>query len=461
VVGAQQAGQAPVAPPPASTPGTAAPASSQRSPASPATVPAAQQAPTAGAAGAKAQAASKRQSFEGRFKTAVLAGDSLNELIVPVEPRLVDRLPREVKIAWPQSRCDASSSGLQVRSMSTIANDQTKTVFVVHVPAPPCRWPIAQPAAITIQGELVDPPGVHTLFDQIVPVSVLWVPAALTLLAIATIYPGCAITVWLMRRYQFRRGARPDRPTFLSSLDPVQITANPYGRASLAKLQIFLFSMIVFGLLLFFQLRTSTLPALSTDIMLLMGISAVGATGGKITHVAKRRLRFDNWTWLRRKGWLPEKGEVAPRARWSELFLDGDTKEFDPYSFQMAVFSFVVAVALVRTSLSDFGSFKIPNELLALLGLSQVVFIGGKAVEKSAYNELDAKLDDVRAKEEAVRVAARTVPNDPAMQTARDALKADLIAAAEGFVATFREQLPPDTPLDVEQLVAKAAKDVP
>ena len=54
-----------------------------------------------------------------------------------------------------------------------------------------------------------------------------------------------------------------------------------------------------------------------------------------------------------------------------------------------ATASIVVAVALIRTNLSDLSAFKIPGELLTLLGLSQIVFIGGKAVEKSAYNELD------------------------------------------------------------------------
>jgi hypothetical protein len=138
---------------------------------------------------------------------------------------------------------------------------------------------------------------------------------------------------------------------------------------------------------------------MSVDIMTLMGISAVGAVGGKVTYVNNRRLSLENWTWLRRKDWLPVGNDVAPRAKWSELFLDSDTKEFDPYSFQMAVFSLVVAVALVRTDLSGLGSFKIPPELLGLLGLSQAVFIGGKAADTTGYAELGKKLDGVRQHE--------------------------------------------------------------
>jgi hypothetical protein len=72
---------------------------------------------------------------------------------------------------------------------------------------------------------------------------------------------------------------------------------------------------------------------LSIDILALLGISAVGATGGKLTQVAKRRLSFANWAWLRRNQWLPTKADdFSPRARWSELVTDYDGKEFDVYS---------------------------------------------------------------------------------------------------------------------------------
>jgi hypothetical protein len=124
----------------------------------------------------------------------------------------------------------------------------------------------------------------------------------------------------------------------------------------------------------------------------------------------------------------------------------------------MAIFSIVVALALVRANLAELGGFKIPDELLALLGLSQVVFIGGKAVEKSAYNELDTKLNDVRAQEGKLREArAMASPNAPA---AKAALTSAVIEAAEGFTAIFAEQLPPDQRRDVDTLVTMAEKDL-
>jgi len=266
-----------------------------------------------------------------------------------------------------------------------------------------------QLARIVVKGEVQGVQGLHTFFDETLPVSTFWFAFLGTALIVTLIYPGCAMAVWFATDRRYKRKAReaqhqgeplPERPpSLLATLDPVQLTAGPFGRASLAKLQVFVFSLLVFAILLFYQLRCGLLAGISNDVLYLMGISAVGAAGGKVAYMTKRRLSLENWAWLRRRRWLPDKRDVATRAKWSELLLDSDTKEFDPYSFQMAVFSLVVAVALIETNFAGLGSFSIPTQLLQLLGLSQVVFIGGKAIEKSAYNDLDQKLSEVRQNE--------------------------------------------------------------
>jgi hypothetical protein len=240
----------------------------------------------------------------------------------------------------------------------------------------------------------------------------------------------------------------------------VQITKNAYGRGSLSKLQIFCFSLVVFGLLLYYQFRNGILSGLSADILILLGISAVGTVGARITYAAKRRLTLDNWVWLRRKGWLPASAEEgAGRAKWRELIVDVDSKEFDPYSFQMAIFSVVVAVALIGSSLTGLTTFEIPNELLGLLGLSQVVFIGGKAAEKSPYVELDERLTSLRQRERnhqqaAAAVAAITDPTaqaaaEAAVKAERHAFKTEIAQAAEMFLALYRETLPEPPPKEL------------
>jgi hypothetical protein len=322
------------------------------------------------------------QKYLGSFATSVLAGGSTNELTVPASPEDLELFPETdaqgITIKWldwdkekDTARCrrqletPKESESIAIRSKKPVDNEIKKTRLLIDVPSPPCIWPINQTAQVTIKAKVAGSSEAKTLFDEKIEISVFWFPLAVTLLVLALIYPGCAMVAFYTKQRRYEKDCKvaetkgqpkPEKPHFLGTLDPVQITANPFGRGSLAKLQIFVFSLLVFGLLFYYQFRYGVLAGMSVDVMTLMGISAVGAVGGKVTYVYKRRLSFENWAWLRRKGWLPVGKDVAPRARWSELFLDSDTREFDPYSFQMAVFSLVVAVALLRSGLSGLGT---------------------------------------------------------------------------------------------------------
>ena len=227
------------------------------------------------------------------------------------------------------------------------------------------------------------------------------------------------------------------------SFSPVAITTGPNGRASLSKLQIFGFSLIVIYLLACFLLRFGMLTDLSTDILLLLGISAAGTVASKVAGAAKKRLSLENWSWLRNEEWLTtyEEGhspsDQAPKALWSDL-LKTDC-EFDVYSFQLATVSIVVGLSLLTSDLTTLSSFSIPTNLLGLLGLSNVVYVGGKAVGPSV-TELDDKVTAVRNAETdwLTQVAAAVAPADTA--------QAKLAAAKTGapdkyivYVAAARE----------------------
>jgi len=345
--------------------------------------------------------------FQGHFAAEVLAGGSVNDFRVPQPSNRINDVQAEIR--WleknpnPRLCPDFKAEAIPTDTVAKAPDhaDTNKTAIGIVIPAPPCSWPLTQNAWITVTAQIEDVPGRTTLFSGALPVSMFWFPLILTLVVLALIYPGGAAASWLVSRRQYGKkldaGQKGEPvPTFWAALDPVELTKNPYGRASIAKLQIFTFSFIVFGLLLFNVLRTGFLVNMSADVLYLMGSSAVGAAGGKLTYIARRRLSLENWAWLRHNEWLGYRKDVAPRAKWSELFVDSDTKEFDPYRFQMAIFSLVVAIALVKTSASSLEAFKIPPEMLTLLGLSQVVFIGGQAIDKTGYDELDKKLTELR-----------------------------------------------------------------
>ena len=424
-------------------------------------------------------------NYRGNFNTDVLAGGSVNELKVPFAPSLLSDLSSvQVKIDWedvPETGflarfCPSGalkSLSIQGAASRRESNKAGEHFVGIEIPSPPCWFPMSQRAFIKVQGTIADANNNRrvgeTLYEGRAYTTMFWLPLAITLLAVGLIYPGSALVYWYMRQQKHERdkAAQPAEgekrtppPTILESLDPVQITANPWGRGSLGNLQIFLFTLIVFALLLFFQLRSGVLAEMSSDVMWLLGISAVGAMGGNLVLTRNRRLSFENWSWLIRSGWMPKKGrrDVAPRAKWSELFVDSDSDEFDLYSFQMAVFSFVVAVALAQTSLTGLGTFKIPEQLLYLLGLSQTLFVGGQAIGTSPYKELNDKLNEVRRHEQtAAALDKKTDAKPEEIAAAKNALAESKAQAAQMFAELYRRQLPDGIHKVVDKAINKQA----
>jgi hypothetical protein len=180
--------------------------------------------------------------------------------------------------------------------------------------------------------------------------------------------------------------------------DPVVLTAGTDGRGSLAKLQVLFFSLIVFGLVAYIVLRTGVLSDLSPTILLLLGIAGVGSAAAKASDAQRTKLDFENWSWLIRKNWLPQGGLAATNdAKWRDIFsTDG---EFDVYRFQSFVFCLAVGAALLAAGVTQLASFQIPETFLGILGLSQVVYIGGKLVTPTSVGELNKATTDLRALE--------------------------------------------------------------
>ena len=208
------------------------------------------------------------------------------------------------------------------------------------------------------------------------------------------------------------------------SFDPVALTSGKGGTASLSKLQIFCFTLIVLGLLVYILLRIGLFSGLSEDILLLLGISAVGAAGSKVAEVMKTRLSFENWSWLRNRRWLTtyEEGfsepSKAPRAHWGDLLKNDG--ELNVYSFELVTFSVVVVFALLTTDLSALATFTLPSNILPLLGLANIVYIGGKVVAPSV-DEFNKKVDALRKLESdwfaATAAAVAPVAGQPAQLT--------------------------------------------
>lgn len=184
----------------------------------------------------------------------------------------------------------------------------------------------------------------------------------------------------------------PRKFKWLEYLDPVVLTANAFNKGSIQKLQVLLFTLLVAGMVLTLVLTAGFLPNFSSTVAMLLGISAVGAAVAQKTTTSSERIQFENWAWLVKKKVLPITRQDTPR--WTDLMTSG--REFDIYKLQTLLFSGVVAVALLVNGGTGLESFTVPETLLGILGLSQVVYIAGSLVRPPSVSDLDKAITELR-----------------------------------------------------------------
>jgi len=182
------------------------------------------------------------------------------------------------------------------------------------------------------------------------------------------------------------------------------MTAGSDGKGSLSKLQILFFSMIIASLLAYIVARTGVLSDLSQTILLLLGIAGIGSAAAKGTDTKVNRLDPDNAAWLVQRGWLKTGLAATNEASWRDII--STEGEFDVYRYQSCIFSLIVGLALLAVGISELASFEIPNTLLGILGLSQVVYVGGKLVTPTSLSELNTAVTELRTVEKAYVDAA-------------------------------------------------------
>jgi hypothetical protein len=113
----------------------------------------------------------------------------------------------------------------------------------------------------------------------------------------------------------------------------------------------------------------------------------------------------------------------------------------------MLVFSPVVGGTLLTTRLTDRVSFHVPETLIGVLGLIQVVYIGGQLASPPSCGDLDAALADLRRKEDAFTALVAQATANPtadvaaAKATPQAAYKTALETVWTMFQATFGGEL--------------------
>ena len=198
-------------------------------------------------------------------------------------------------------------------------------------------------------------------------------------------------------------------------LDPVLITQDSLGFGSTSRLQIFYFTVVLAATLTYVFLRAGYLSEIPSNLLYLVGIVGAGGTLSRVVANA-RADRDDNITFTTDR-WLSRHGIVFPprTARWWDLVVTG--KEFDVYKFQGLVFSLLVGAWILSSGLSNLADLKIPDNIMLLLGLSQAIYVGGKAVAEPSRKGLnDAVARAIRAE---TALLASILPDHPYHEQAR------------------------------------------
>ncbi len=226
------------------------------------------------------------------------------------------------------------------------------------------------------------------------------------------------------RQYAFvRDGAEARGETVISAwryaLTPTVISQDAFGFCSLARFQVLLFTLVLVGVYAYVVFRTGELPNLSTSVLTLLGITLTGSTLARVSE--RDALDTPNRIWLFGTGVL----DSTPRQpEWPDLLAaDG---EIDVTRVQALAFSIFAAAALIFNGTGDLANFTIPEQLNYLIGISQVVYVAGKALPRDSAKRLNEEIKAARDAE----AAALARPGDSealrGFETARNAIGASL-----------------------------------
>ena len=147
-------------------------------------------------------------------------------------------------------------------------------------------------------------------------------------------------------------------------------------RTALSQLQMLLFTLIVAALLFYQWMRTGQLDDLSTDLLYLIGISALGAAGSELAASMKRGLDPALYRYVQQLEWFTAPLQRAQR-RFDPAGLLLTDHRFDIYKFQMVLFSCVIAAYIIDSGADELATLHISATLLALMGISQGAYVGG------------------------------------------------------------------------------------
>ena len=272
-----------------------------------------------------------------------------------------------------------------------------------------------------------------------------WVSGGL----VATIY---AMLVWVTLRVNGHRLTRAAASRFgaetpprswrlLQAINPIFLAQDAAGIASLARLQLLVFTLAVVFVYTYVFARTGEQAALSEDVLKLLGITVLGSGLSRIVGESGS-VTASNRIWLKGRRIVVVNDHRLPRLA-DLVCADG---EVEVARVQAIVFSLLTVIALVWQGPRDLGGFEIAEETLYLLGISQLAYVAGKAIPAEGVRRLNQEVSALRVAEremEARQASLASAPEAEAprraeeLATARANWNATLTAAEDTLVDVY------------------------
>ena len=182
-------------------------------------------------------------------------------------------------------------------------------------------------------------------------------------------------------------------------LYPLNFTVTPVGKYSISLTQILIWTFVtIFGLVYVYRLTGSFLD-ITTQVLMLLGIGGATAIGSKINAISKSYEVPAKYLNLVTRTRIPKLRDI--------ISSDGQP---NIYKFQMLVFTLLTAFIVITEIAKKYVFPAIPDNLIALMGISSSVYIGNEIAQENIWDKIKKNIDAIekQAKDKTGESAATT-----------------------------------------------------
>ncbi len=150
------------------------------------------------------------------------------------------------------------------------------------------------------------------------------------------------------------------------------------GTASLSNLQIWWWTLAVFALVVFVWVATGGLASFNQSVVILLGVTTGGSLAAKAVAINMKGAT---------QNIVAIQGQTEQvEANWWDLIAAGEQVSLT--KLQMLVFTIFTGLYVVSTVIGQLKFPEIPTELLTLMGVSNGIYVLGKATSSNLYVQL-------------------------------------------------------------------------